>query len=496
MKWWIRYVAAALIVALWPTTGSLSAQDTTTTPPVNDTAPAEATPPPADSAVVGRRSTAERAALAQPCHPRYVCCVPPKSFPTVNASTARRLFLGAQGLLDDPTRRATLAVTRRLVHTLGYVQVDSINVIERAHHLILASRLDGYEPRMLHRLLEKNRTVFEHWTHDASVIPSEWFGHWRIRFDRFRARSRTSTWWQRHFSAAQDRVMAHVIDRITREGPLKAADFHGGDRQAPGAWWDWKPQKAALEILWRSGTLAISARENFHKVYDLTERVLADFVDLPVPGDREHVHWACTTAFDRLGIATPGEIVRFLQAVTPAQARDWCTTATAAGELIEVEVETADDGRRWRSLARPDWQRRASRLAPPPGRIRLMSPFDPILRDRARTARLFGFEYRFEAFVPAAKRRYGYYVLPILEGDRLVGRLDPKLHRDRGSLEVRGLWWEPGVRPTRSRLSALGAALDRLASFVGAGRIVMPRAHRYVIRSGRSGTAVRKRGRS
>ncbi len=403
--------------------------------------------------------------------------LPRRAVPIVNASTARRLFFGAQGLLDDPARRATPAVTRRLVKKLGYVQIDSINVIERAHHLILASRLDGYEPRMLHRLLEKNRTVFENWTHDASVIPSEWLGHWRIRFDRFRARARTSTWWQQHFSATQDQVMTHVIDRITREGPLKAADFQGGDTKA-GAWWDWKPQKAALEILWRSGTLAISARENFHKVYDLTERVLADFVDLPVPGDREHVHWACTTAIDRLGIATPGQIVRFLHAVTPAQARDWCTTKTAAGELIEVEVATADGGRPWRGLARPDWQRRASRLAPPPGRIRLMSPFDPILRHRTRAARLFGFDYRFEAFVPAAKRRYGYYVLPILEGDRLVGRLDPKLHRDRGDLQIRGLGWEPGVRPTRARMSALRAALGRLARLVGADSVTLPRATR------------------
>jgi len=402
----------------------------------------------------------------------YVCGVPPEAVPTVPASTARRLFLGAQGLLDDPTRRATPAVVRKLVQKLGYVQVDSINVVERAHHLILGGRLDGYEPRMLQRLLEKNHTLFEHWTHDASAIPSEWFGHWRVRFERFRARSLAGTWWGEHFSGDQEQVLTHVIERITAEGPLKSGDFES-DRKVNGGWWEWKPQKAALEILWRSGTLSITRRENFHKVYDLTERVLGDYVDLPVPDHGAHVDWACATAIERLGIATTGEIGRFLRAVTPADVRTWCDEALTAGDLVSVEVAPADGAKPWRGYARPDWERRAERLAAAPRRIRLLCPFDPVLRDRARAMRLFGFDYRFEAFTPAPKRKYGYYVLPILEGERLVGRLDPKLHRDRGELQVKGLWWEPGVRPTRTRMSALRSALDRLARLVGADRFTI-----------------------
>ncbi len=397
----------------------------------------------------------------------------PRTLPIVKASTARRLFLGAQGLLDDPARRATPAVVRQLVQKLGYVQVDSINVIERAHHLILASRLDSYEPRMLYRLLENNRTLFEHWTHDASAIPSEWFGHWRVRFERFRARPLTGTWWEEHFTGDQEQVLGHVVERITAEGPLKSSDFQS-DSKAGGGWWEWKPQKAALEILWRAGTLSIARRENFQKVYDLTERVLPDYADLPMPDEHAHVDWACSTAIDRLGIATTGEICRFLRAVTPAQARDWCATSVAAGDLVTVDVASADNGKPWRGYARPDWERRVNRLAPPPKRIRLLCPFDPILRDRTRAVRLFDYDYRFEAFTPAPKRKYGYYVLPILEGERLVGRLDPKLHRDRGELQVRGLWWEPGVRPTRTRMSALRSALGRLARLVGADRVSLP----------------------
>ncbi len=412
--------------------------------------------------------------LQELCRRGKVALVPARPVPIVNASTARRLFLGAQGLLDDPTRRATPASTRKLVQKLGYVQLDSINIIERAHHLILASRLDGYEPRMLDRLLEKNRTLFEHCTHDASAIPSEWFGHWRVRFGRFRARRLTGTWWEERFDGDQEKTLKHVVDRITSEGPLKSSDFQS-DRTARGGWWEWKPQKAALEILWRAGTLSITRRENFQKVYDLTQRVLADYVDLPIPDDRAHVDWACSTAIDRLGIATPGEIGRFLRAVTPADARSWCTAAVTAGDLVTVDVASAHNGRPWRGYARPDWDRRANRLAPPPKRIRLLCPFDPILRDRTRAMRLFAFDYRFEAFTPAAKRRYGYYVLPILEGDRLIGRLDPKLHRDRQELQIRGLWWEPGVRPTRTRVTALRSALRRLARCVGAARIRLPR---------------------
>jgi hypothetical protein len=134
-----------------------------------------------------------------------------------------------------------------------------------------------------------------------------------------------------------------------------------------------------------------------------------------------------------------------------------------------VKVE-AVDGTARNAWAVPDWEERAANLPPAPPRIRLLSPFDPILRDRRRCLRLFGFDYRFEAFVPEAQRQHGYYVLPILEGERLVGRLDPKLHRDRGLLEVRGLWWEPGLRKSKARQAALEAALDRLARFVGAER--------------------------
>jgi len=270
-------------------------------------------------------------------------------------------------------------------------------------------------------------------------------------------------------------VIDHVRERLAREGPLMTRDFE--DERPEGTdktWWGWKPQKAALEYLWRTGELAVAGRSSFHKVYDLAERVYPEAHAAPRPGDEEHLDWACRTALERLGIATASEIAGFWHAVSLEEAKSWAERAAATGEIAAVQIETDDDSRPRAAWAVADWESRAAALPPAPPRIRLLAPFDPILRDRRRTLRLFGFDYRFEAFVPGHQRRHGYYVLPILEGERLVGRLDPKLHRDRGLLEVRALWWEPGVRESKGRQTALEAALDRLARQVGAERWEMP----------------------
>ncbi len=391
--------------------------------------------------------------------------------PVIPARTARRLLLGAQGLLDDPGRPATARALRRTIHGLGYVQLDTINVLERAHHLTLASRLDGYRPEQLDRLQARERSVFEHWTHDASIIPIEFFPYWKIRFERYERRGVDHAWWGRRIGDDPATHIRRVLRRIRREGPLRSSDFEHAIEGARG-WWDWKPDKVALEFLWRSGRLAIERREGFQKVYDLTERVYPEACARPRPGDREHVDWACTEALKRLVIATSGEIASFWRAVSAAEARAWCTAAIRDGRAVDVNVAPEGGGAPWGAVALPDHEARAAKLAPPPWRSRLLSPFDPVVRDRRRAERLFGFDYRFEGFTPAPKRRYGYYVMPILEGDRLVGRLDPKLHRDRGILEIKGLWWEPGVKATRARRGLLDAALGRLADFVGAERVV------------------------
>ena len=384
----------------------------------------------------------------------------------VPAHDARRLLLHAQGLLDDPATQppATPRAVARLVERMGFVQVDTISTVERAHHLILAARMNGYQPAMLTDVLERDRRLFEHWTHDASVIPLTWFPYWRQRFERYRA----SSWHRNQLGADADRVLVTVLERITREGPLTSRDFEHANDKGPASWWGWKPQKVALDYLWRCGVLYVAGRRNFHKVYDLTDRVVPKHAALPTPPERDHVGWACRTALERLGTATAREIAQFWAAVSKAQVMGWVKEAVASGEVIEVVVESADDSRPVPAYALADLPRRIARLPEPPPGLRLLCPFDPVLRDRARAKRLFNFDFRFEGFVPAANRKHGYYVMAALEGDRFVAKVDPKFDRAAGVIRLRKLWWEPNVNQSRRRLRSFEDGARRLAAWVGA----------------------------
>lgn len=379
----------------------------------------------------------------------------PRKPEPVTQAQARRLLLAAQALLGPPPQGLDA-----LIRQLGYVQMDSINVVERAHHLILGSRLEGYAPADFDALFQGDRRLFEHWTHDASAIPMAFYPHWKVRFPRSRARILQNAWWRERVGDKVDELLDLVLERIRAEGPLRSADFEHKRDSGAGAWWGWKPQKAALEFLWHAGELAVAKRVNFHKVYDLPGRVFPDAHALPASAPEEHREWACATALDRLGVATPRELAAYYDALDPTEAAKWCATAVKAGRVRPVETE---DGRQ--AFAVEDWK---ARLADPQERTVLLCPFDPILRDRARALRLFDFDFRFEAFVPEEKRQYGYYVLPILEGEALVGRLDPKFHRERGVLEIKGLWLERGVRATKARKAAVARAAEALAARIGA----------------------------
>jgi uncharacterized protein len=374
----------------------------------------------------------------------------------------------AQGLAADPSRKATPAAVCRQIERMGYVQIDTISVVERAHHHILMTRFDGYKPRMLAKLLERDRKLFEHWTHDLCAIPTAWFRYWRPRFAGAAARPPWDDPSVRKMMAADpDEVCAGILRRIRSEGPQRSRDFEDEKgRATPGVA---RSQKFALHHLLRTGTLLVTRRDGFQRVYDLAERVLPDACAEPAPKRDEIVAWACHEALDRLVVATPRELASFLRATGLGAVKEWGSDAARRGEVVEVLASAVDESSKpVRALALPDWRRRASRPPAAPDRFRLLSPFDPVIRDRERTRRLFGFRYRFEGFVPAARREFGYYVLPILEGERLVGRLDPKLHRDRGHLEIRGVWWEPGGKPAGARRIRFEEALDLYARQIGA----------------------------
>jgi hypothetical protein len=294
--------------------------------------------------------------------------------------------------------------------------------------------------------------------------------HWRHRFARDRARmdARWDSWQGPDFRAALSRTLRHVADH----GGTRSSDLLGDSpRKEPGqaaGWWNWHPSKVALEYLWRVGELSVSHREGFQKVYDLTERVVPEPLRAREPALEETVAWAATTALDRLGFATPGEIAAFHDLLTPQEAQAWVHDALARGEVQEVRVEGAD-GKLRRSLMRPGTVEEAAALPEPGDRLRLLSPFDPALRDRARAERLFGFRYRIEIFVPAPQRTFGYYVFPLLEGLRPVGRTE--VVAQAGTLTLCALWPEPGLRWGRGRTDRLLAELDRLRRLTGSDRI-------------------------
>ena len=375
----------------------------------------------------------------------------------VSNADARRHLMGLYGLCTaspGPMRKEQLAQT---IQTLGYVQVDSVNVLERAHHHILFSRSHTYRPKDLQALVEKDGALFENWTHDASIIPSAFFPYWRHRFQREEARMR-ARWTTRFGSDGFDDDLARVHERVATEGPLMARHFEG-DKPSTG-WWDWHPSKAALEFLWRTGKLAIARREGFQKVYDLTERVIpAEHLAVEVDHDT-FVDWACRQALARLGFATRGEIAAFWALLTPAEVEEWISRTRR--ELVPVLVEGADGAKPRLAYALPEVAEALAHPPEAPDRVRILSPFDPLLRDRKRTERLFGFSYRIEIFVPEAKRQYGYYVYPVLRGDRAVGRIDVKAERERDALVVRAFWPEPGVRHSKALGAKLEKELDRL----------------------------------
>ncbi len=387
----------------------------------------------------------------------------------IRSSVARRLFLGAQGLLADPRRRATKAELLKTIQGMGFVQVDTINVVGRAHDLTLFSRLESYRPTQLGILLEKDRSLFEGWTHDASIIPSVWYPQWKPRFRRDQPRIEAHPWWRNLLGEEATTICAQVLERVTTEGPLGSADFEHPEKRGP--WWGWKPQKAALDYLWRTGRLGVAGRVNFQKRYDLAERLFPEAHAEVEPEPEAHLEWACSSATERLLVFSVKELAAFWNSLDLSEVRRWCQRAAREGRILPALIEALDGSESQPGFVVADWETRLTHFAEAISAIRLLSPFDPILRDRARAMRRFGFDYRFEAFVPEAKRVYGYYVLPLLEGEDFVGRIDLKLHRNRGCLEVRGLWWEFGIRPTKARMKKLHAALEGMAAFSGATEI-------------------------
>lgn len=380
----------------------------------------------------------------------------------IDNTRARRLFLERHGLMATPSGPGKGGDLQNVIDQLGFVQLDSVNTFARAHDLILWARRQQYRPPHLSALLRHDRGVFEHWTHDASAIAMQHFPHWRLKFAR--DGDRLLSHWKDGRRDDFSRKIDVVRQQIADHGCCTSGDVGTDESRGSGGWWDWHPSKTALEYLWRSGEISVVRRDGFTKVYDLTERVIPPEHLNARFADADTVDWACSAAIDKLGFATSGEIAAFWDIVTPAEAKFWCAGAVADGALVAVEVAGVD-GKLRACFARPSLLDAAP--PDPASRVRILSPFDPALRDRKRAERLFGFHYRIEIFVPAPKRTYGYYVFPVLEGDQIIGRIDMKADRPAKRLDVTAFWPEAGIRMGAGRIARLDAELGRAARFAG-----------------------------
>ena len=388
---------------------------------------------------------------------------------------ARALHLAAQGLLQAPRRRATRDDLLTTIQRMRLLQIDSIHVVARSPYLVLHARLGDYPSAWLEEALDAGR-IAECWAHEACFVTASDIGWHRA----WRAQAESLHWADRSASRARDthlQDMHDLLARIRSSGPVRASDFERTERGVSG-WWEWKPEKRWLEAWFASGELMVTRRERFQRVYDLAERVLAK---LDPPFDEAamaHTGEALRKRFildsvRALGIAQARWIADYFRLKPSVDARE-LEPLLATGELLSARVA------RWEHPAYVHADHVALLELARNGKLRathtaLLSPFDPVVWDRARARELFGFDYTIECYVPAAKRRYGYYVLPILYRGRLVGRLDAKAHRAEGVFEVKALFLEDGITPSERMLEELAEAISATAQWHGTPKVRLGR---------------------
>lgn len=386
----------------------------------------------------------------------------------VSREAVRRLQVEKQGVGAYPTKVGKEEIFEA-VDAVGCIQIDTINVVERAHYLAIWTRLGQYSKKDLDDLAYVDRRLWEHWGHAASIMP---FSDYRYLIRSMRLRGEDWAQGRGWFGDVGSKHVDHVLERIRKEGPLSSKDFKEQWRRPHQGWWSWKPCKVALETLFAAGVLLVSRRDNFQRYYDLAERVIPAWVDTTEPTEEERVRFFVGRTMRALGAIKPKDIRGYYP--------QWCVkmekgakelqvlldAMVAGGEAVKVSVEderqpyycTEEDAGRLQELedgfAFDD--------------VRFLTYFDNLLWHRDRVERLFGFEPALEIYAKPEKRRYGYYHLPILFGDRLVGRIAPKLDRKNGILIVRGLWHEPWFRPDEEYEDRFQRTLESFAEFNGA----------------------------
>jgi len=392
----------------------------------------------------------------------------------ITRETARRLTIEKQrfGPRRKPVRKEDVLET---VRALGCIQIDTINVIERAHYVTLWSRLGSYDKEHLHQLAYEDRLITEYWAHAASYIPLEDYRYFLHRMNIRRAGMED---YVRRRAKTDPEILDQVLKRIKAEGPLAAKDFEYKREEPSKGWWSWKPAKVALEGLFAAGILMISRRENFQRHYDLAERVLPPWVDTSEPSEEERIRFFALRTMGCLGLVKAPDIRKYYYhwsislGRTSKQLQATLEELTDNDEAIELRVE----GERQPHYCTPGDADRLQRLMnddPPNEDVSLLTNFDNLLWNREKVKSLFGFQPKLEVYLPAEQRKYGYYNLPILHGHNLVGRIVPKTDRKNQTLIVHSIWHEPGFEPDDTYKDAFNETLEDFATFNGADKIQM-----------------------
>jgi uncharacterized protein YcaQ len=390
----------------------------------------------------------------------------PRPLETLSRAQARRVTLAAQGFLDPPHAAATMRTLVRTVRRTGVLQIDSVNVLQRAHYMPLFSRMGPYDVGLLHRASGRSpRRLVEYWAHVASYMPVELWPFMRHRMERYR---RDGHAWMG--LPERQGLVSSLLDEIAQRGPSTSRDLDDGLPREKVNWgWNWSETKRALEYLFLAGELAVSGRTSqFERLYDLPERVLpAEVLAAPTPSIDDAYRELVRRAAISEGVATTRCLADYYR-LRQQPAAGLASVKTAVDELVEVGELLPVGVEAWN---RPAYLHRDAVIPRKATARALLAPFDPLVWERERTEQLFDFHYRIEIYTPEAKRVHGYYVLPFLLGDSIVGRVDLKADRKDGVLRVLGSFAEPAAPADTPQ--ELAVELERLAGWLGLESVVV-----------------------
>ena len=398
----------------------------------------------------------------------------------------RALALRAQGL-DAPTPRGFRAGADDVydaVRRVGWTQIDTLQVVNRAQYVTLWSRLGDYDPETLDRLAfdggsdspDNGRRLFEYWAHAACLIPLAEYRHF---MPMMRRRRRGRGGWHRKWASDPDnrRLLQTVLEEIRANGAGKPADFRT-EKKKPGAWWNWDSAKIALEHLYDVGDLAISNRVNFQRVYDARERVLPRWVDTAEPSEDEAFRRLLEISMRALGVCEPAQVGDYFH-MKRTEAKPLVESLIAEGLFVRVRAESADGEAHEALVHRDDISalEAAADGAMEPRRTTFLSPFDSLFWARGRDERFWKFNQILECYKREPDRIWGYFCLPILDGGRLAGRFDPKMERKTGVLRIKSLHLEPGVRPSGRLAASVARAMRDFMRFHAARDLAVERSN-------------------